>query len=88
MALSAEMGLYLDFDVTEDGIPYGCPNLQYFKTENWFTGKGNHVLTWSAEKIPGRPGLFENNYKDFVKAEAGCGFNTWSIGDDTPIYQV
>ena len=25
MALSCEMGLYYDFNVTDDGIPFGCP---------------------------------------------------------------
>ncbi len=30
MALPCEMGLYFDFDVTEDGIPYGCPGLEVF----------------------------------------------------------
>ena len=35
MALSAEMGLYFDFKVTDDGIPYGCPGFELFKSENW-----------------------------------------------------
>ena len=25
MALPCEIGMYLDFNVTDDGIPYGCP---------------------------------------------------------------
>jgi len=31
MALSCEIGLYYDFNVTEDGIPYGCPGF----TDGW-----------------------------------------------------
>jgi hypothetical protein len=31
MALSCEMGLYYDFNVTDDGIPYGCDGF----TEGW-----------------------------------------------------
>ena len=35
MALNCEMGLYRKFDVTPDGIPYGCHGLEEFKTEHW-----------------------------------------------------
>ena len=35
MALNAEMGLYLEFNVTADGIPYGCHGLEEFKSEHW-----------------------------------------------------
>ena len=30
MAIPAEIGLYFDFNVTEDGVPYGCPGLEIF----------------------------------------------------------
>ena len=35
MALNAEMGLYREFNVTADGIPYGCHGLEEFKSEHW-----------------------------------------------------
>ena len=35
MALSAEIGLYFDFEVTEDGIPYGCPGMNRFNSTWW-----------------------------------------------------
>ena len=35
MALQSEIGLYFDFEVTEDGIPYGCPGLESFTPENF-----------------------------------------------------
>ena len=30
MALPSEIGLYFDFEVTDDGIPYGCPGFEVF----------------------------------------------------------
>ena len=30
MALPCEIGLYFDFNVTADGIPFGCPGLELF----------------------------------------------------------
>ena len=38
MALSCEMGLYYDFKVTEDGIPYGCPGFH----DGW-VNNGNYI---------------------------------------------
>ena len=29
-AMSSEIGLYFDFNVTDDGIPYGCPGFEEF----------------------------------------------------------
>ena len=50
MAINSEMGLYFDFEVTDDGIPYGCPNFDGFKTESW---RVPHHL-WSKEPGVGR----------------------------------
>ena len=35
MALPCEIGLYFDFNVTDDGIPYGCPGLDNFNPAMW-----------------------------------------------------
>ena len=35
MAIPAEMGLYFDFNVTSDGIPYGCPGFERFNPTYW-----------------------------------------------------
>ena len=35
MAIPAEIGLYFDFNVTEDGVPYGCPGLEIFDPVHW-----------------------------------------------------
>ena len=50
MAINSEMGLYFDFEVTDDGIPYGCPNFDGFNTESW---KANHHI-WSVKPGVGR----------------------------------
>ena len=34
MAMNAEMGLYLHFDV-ENGIPKNCPGFEQFNMEHW-----------------------------------------------------
>ena len=39
MAIPSEIGLYFNFEVTDDGIPYGCPGMEKFKTENFNTSK-------------------------------------------------
>ena len=35
MALPSEIGLYFGFDVTDDGIPYGCPGLEKFNQDHF-----------------------------------------------------
>ena len=50
MAINSEMGLYFDFKVTDDGIPYGCPNFDGFNTESWKSNKN----TWSQKPGVGR----------------------------------
>ena len=44
MALPCEIGLYFDFEVTDDGVPYGCPGFESFKPEYWNTSKGLRML--------------------------------------------
>ena len=41
MALPCEIGLYFDFNVTDDGVPFGCPGLEHFTPEAWNTSKYN-----------------------------------------------
>ncbi len=41
MALPCEMGLYFDFKVTDDGIPYGCPGLEIFDSTHFNISKAN-----------------------------------------------
>ena len=44
MALPAEMGLYFDFDVTEDGIPYGCPGFEIFDSVHFNMSKLKYIM--------------------------------------------
>ncbi len=39
MALSCEIGMYLDFNVTDDGLPYGCPGLEVFDIDHFNISK-------------------------------------------------
>eukprot|EP00927_Polykrikos_kofoidii_P074379 TRINITY_DN70365_c0_g1_i1.p1 TRINITY_DN70365_c0_g1~~TRINITY_DN70365_c0_g1_i1.p1 ORF type:complete len:716 (+),score=97.82 TRINITY_DN70365_c0_g1_i1:89-2236(+) len=73
MALPSEIGLYLDFEVDKDKIPYGCPNLTDFNLENW-KSKG-YGYTWSGKKG--------------VKGEPGCGKQMLEspIGS-TPLFEI
>ena len=34
MALPSEIGLYFDFNVTDDGYPLGCPGFATFNEQN------------------------------------------------------
>jgi hypothetical protein len=73
MALSAEMGLYYDFQVDANFTPTGCPGFQDFNYHNWKTKHGGY--TWS-------------NINGF-KAEPGCPKNMHAIPrDSTPVYQI
>ena len=33
--MNCEVGMYMDFKVTETGIPYGCDGLSTFNNETW-----------------------------------------------------
>ena len=35
IALPSEIGLYYDFNVTDDGIPFGCPGFEMFDSEHF-----------------------------------------------------
>ena len=39
MALPSEIGLYFDFNVTDDGIPFGCPGLEKFDSVHFNMSK-------------------------------------------------
>ena len=43
-AMPFEMGLYLDFNVTDDGIPFGCPGLDNF-TPTMFNESRTNTIT-------------------------------------------
>ena len=62
MAIPSEIGLYFNFEVTDDGIPYGCPGLEKFKTENFNTSNQYfdcfpHTMQKSRNMKQGKIGL-------------------------------
>ena len=48
MALPCEIGLYFDFDVTDDGVPYGCPGLDNFNPTTWNQSNTQFLLIFRA----------------------------------------
>ena len=57
-AISADIGLYLDFNVTADGIPYGCGNLENFSPENWMDSRNSVASTSDGSNNFGRRSNF------------------------------
>ena len=51
MALPAEMGLYFDFNVTEDGIPYGCPGFEIFDSVHFNMSKLKPIICMTTAAI-------------------------------------
>ena len=85
MALPCEIGLYFDFEVTDDGVPYGCPGFEAFKPEIWNT---SHAATWT--RVPyyqENPDPYNNLH--WKKADPDCPFNKMSIPDgSTPLHEI
>jgi hypothetical protein len=74
IALNCEMGLYLDFKVT-DGVPHGCPGLEHFQDE-----MANNISRSVWSKTPGQKwGL----------GQPGCEKQTLTEpAGSTPLYQI
>jgi len=77
MALPCEIGMYFDFNVTEDGIPYGCEGLDQFTSENF---NKSYLLTWST---------LENENGGRYKADPKCELNKLEYPPgSTPLHQA
>jgi len=73
IALNCEMGLYLDFQVT-DGVPHGCTGLEHFKEQMASDARSS---VWSY--IPGQQGW----------AQPLCGKQTLAEpAGSTPLYMI
>ena len=82
------MGLYFDFKVTPDGIPYDCPGLEHFKTENWLetykSGKKRKYFIHSVMPT-------KENAKfpdDYIKADPECPLNKMKVGGSDPLHEI
>ena len=84
MALPSEIGLYFDFNVTADGIPYGCPGLDTFYPKYWNV---SYQYQWSA--LP-KDGIDNPTvWSDYRKADPNCNLNTLQYPpDETPLHQI
>merc|ERR1719189_2095602 len=83
MALPSEIGLYFDFEVTEDGIPYGCPGFEKFNPEH-FNISG--LFTWSSLPKKGLSGAANWHWE---KADPQCELNTLEYPPgSTPLHQI
>ena len=103
MAIPSEIGLYFDFEVTEDGVPYGCPGFETFTPENWNTTSRQYLFyfkfltikscfsdygfTWSC--LPNQENPDPNNPWHWKKADPDCPLNTMQIPKgSTPLHQI
>ena len=89
MAMSAEVGLYFNFEVDEDGIPFGggCTGLEYFTQTNWFK-----KTKFTTSVKPNGPVNEEKPWKDVDKFDyvgVVCPKNPLAIPEgSTPVSQV
>jgi len=82
MAIPSEIGLYFNFEVTDDGIPYGCPGLEKFNTENL------HNHTFTSSHMP-KKGLSGEQDWHWERADPQCELNTLEYpAGSTPLHQV
>ena len=83
-AMSSEIGLYFDFKVTEDGIPYGCPGMETFKSDNF---NKSYSFTWST--TPKRSNPDPTNPRHWLKADPNCPPNTSELPKgSTPLHLI
>ena len=87
MAMNAEMGLYLQFDV-ENGIPQNCPGFEQFNMDHW---KISMELTLRSQILGLTLFLLLGPKKDtFRRAyNQGCPLNMRSLPeDDLPVSSI
>ena len=79
MALQSEIGLYFDFNVTDDGIPFGCPGFEVFDGAHFNI---SYNLMWTT--LPK-----QNNPNQRYKSDPQCGPNTLEYpSGSTPLYKI
>ena len=60
ISMNCEVGLYLDFKVSDTGIPYGCSGLESFNNTVWKNAK--HPFGWSRLPKVKNPDPFNNQH--------------------------
>ena len=87
IALNCEVGLYLDFKVSDTGIPYGCSGLEAFNNTVWSNEQGSCSSCWSRVPKVENPDPMKNNQWEFD--EVSCPLNKLQepLGS-TPLHEV
>ena len=80
------MGLYFKFNVTDDGVPYGCPGFDMFKPDYWTGG-----FYERRSRVPKSDDIDTSNYnwKDYKTSDPLCELN--DIRDpptDKPLHEI
>ena len=87
IALNCEVGLYLDFKVSDTGIPYGCSGLEAFNNTVWPNEQGFCYSCWSRVPKVENPDPMKNDQWEFD--EVSCPLNKLQepLGS-TPLHEV
>ena len=87
IALNCEVGLYLDFKVSDTGIPYGCSGLETFNNTVWKSTPNGCPGCWSRVPRVENPDPFNNGH--WQADEVTCPLNKLQepIGS-TPLHEV
>ena len=88
MALSAEMGLYFDFKVTPDGVPYDCPGFDLFTSENWLKSYKMGSQNRKYYVHSSMPTKENPEVEDYVKADPECPLNKMEVGGSDPLHEI
>ena len=84
VALNSEMGLYLDFKVSDTGIPYGCSGLESFNNTYW---KHNGLSSWSRVPLVENPDPFNGNH--WRRDSVTCPLNKLQEpSGSTPLHEI
>jgi len=79
IAINAEMGLYKQFEVDDDGVIYGCRGLEIFNTT--MRGTEGHRAVWSIP--PGEWGPYEPECeKQMIEHPAGSGEPLYTLFEE------
>ena len=90
ISLNAEVGMYLDFKVTDTGIPYGCDGLTFYNNETWsqYTS-GFCYACWTRLPKEGIENPDPMNHNDWYNGDVGCPLNKMQVPEgSTPLHEI
>ena len=87
IALNSEMGLYFDFNVTDGGIPYGCPGFDYFNNDIWSQQKHGCLNCWTRYPKTDNPRFTAKD--DWYTDDVNCQLNKMQVpSGSTPMHEI